>query len=103
MSPEAYILLAILLTLSIGLIIIIQRIDRSLAQADSLREQMLEAKSLIIQQLRNSAEVEVAAQLALHGIIKAQGDSIEANTRAADATTGAIKDLSAALIESTKL
>ena len=46
---------------------------------------------------------ERTAQTALDGLIRAQHTAIEANSRATEQLTGAINDLKAALIESTKL
>ena len=48
-------------------------------------------------------EADAKAQTALDGLIRAQHTAIEANSRATEQLTGAINDLKAALIESTKL
>jgi hypothetical protein len=48
-------------------------------------------------------EVEAKAQTALDTLLRAQHAAVEANSKATDQLSGAINDLRAALIESTKL
>lgn len=114
MTPQLYLLLAFFFAVVIGLILFFQRIDRLTAQAEAaakrqdeaaavLREHVKVSADKLDQRLQRLMEAEAKAQQALDALMRAQHAAVEANSRATDQLSGAISDLRAALIESTKL
>jgi signal transduction histidine kinase len=114
MTPQFYVVLAFFLAVAIGFIILIQRMDRITAQAEfgrqrqdeaaaALREHVKVSAEKLDQRLQRLMEAEVKAQVALDTLLRAQHAAVEANSKATDQLSGAINDLRAALIESTKL
>lgn len=114
MTPQLYLLLAFFFAVVIGLILLFQRIDRLTAQAEAaakrqdeaaaaLREHVKVSADKLDQRLQRLMEAEAKAQQALDALMRAQHAAVEANSRATDQLSGAISDLRAALIESTKL
>ena len=69
----------------------------------ALRERVKVSSEEVKDRLARAMEADAKAQTALDGLIRAQHTAIEANSRATEQLTGAINDLKAALIESTKL
>lgn len=114
MTPQFYVLLAFFFAVVIGLILLFQRVDRLTAQADAaakrqdeaaaaLREHVKASAEKLDQRLQRLMEAEAKAQAALDVLLRAQHTAVEANSKATDQLSGAISDLRAALIESTKL
>jgi competence protein ComGC len=114
LTPEFYVLLFVLIALSVFAILLLQRIEKLAKQAEdaakrqddaetALREHVKVSAGNVDQRLARAMEADAKAQTALDGLIRAQHTAIEANSRATEQLTGAINDLKAALIESTKL
>ena len=114
MSPQFYVVLAFFVSVVIGLILLVQRIDRMGVQADlvakrqdeaaaALREHVKVSAEKLDQRLQRLMEAEAKAQAALDALLRAQHAAVEANSKATDQLSEAINDLRAALIESTKL
>lgn len=114
MTHQFYVLLAFFFAVVIGLILLFQRVDRLTAQAEAaakrrdeadvvLREHVKVSAEKLDQRLQRLMEVEAKAQTALDTLLRAQHTAVEANSKATDQLSGAINDLRAALIESTKL
>ena len=114
MTYQFYLVLAFFFAVVIGLILLIQRIDRMGVQTDAvakrqdeaaaaLREHVKVSAEKIDQRLQRLMEAEAKAQAALDTLLRAQHAAVEANSKATDQLSGAINDLRAALIESTKL
>lgn len=114
MTPQFFVVLAFFLVVVIGFILLIQRIDRITAQAEAtakrqdeadaaLREHVKVSTEKLDQRLQRLMEAEGKSQQALDTLLRAQHAAVEANSKATDQLTGAIHDLRAALIESTKL
>jgi hypothetical protein len=114
MTSQFYVVLAFFFAVVIGLILLFQRIDRLTAQAEAvakrqdeaaaaLREHVKVSAEKLDQRLQRLMEVEAKAQTALDTLLRAQHAAVEANSKATDQLSGAINDLRAALIESTKL
>lgn len=113
-TPDFYVLLALLLAVAVFAILLLRRIE-SLGQQllDSakrqdeaeaaLREHVKASAANLDQRLARAMEADAKAQAALDALIRAQHAAIEANSRATDQLTGAVNDLKAALLESTKL
>lgn len=114
LTPEFYVLLAVLFAVAIFAILLLQRIEKLAKQTEdaakrqddaeaALREHVKVSAGSVDQRLSRAMEADAKAQTALDGLIRAQHTAIEANSRATEQLTGAINDLKAALIESTKL
>ena len=114
MTPQFYVVLAFFLSVVIGLILLFLRIDRLTAltsatakrqdeAAAALREHVKVSAEKLDQRLQRLMEAEAKAQSALDALLRAQHAAVEANSKATDLLSGAIHDLRAALIESTKL
>jgi hypothetical protein len=114
MSPEVYVLLALLLSLTVGLVLLFQRLERFRLQAESVAKRQDEADAALREQVKASAEkldqrllrlmeADAKAQAALDALIRAQHAATEANSRATEQLAGAVSDLRLALLESTKL
>ncbi len=114
LTPEFYVLLAVLFGLSVFAVLLLQRIEKLAKQIEdaakrqddaetALREHVKVSASNVDQRLSRAMEADAKAQTALDGLLRAQHTAIEANSRATEQLTGAINDLKAALIESTKL
>ena len=114
LTPEFYVLLFVLIALSVFAILLLQRIEKLAKQAEdaakrqddaetALREHVKVSAGNVDQRLARAMEADAKAQTALDGLIRAQHTAIEANSRATEQLTGALNDLKAALIESTKL
>jgi len=114
LTPEFYVLLFVLIALSVFAILLLQRIEKLAKQAEdaakrqddaetALREHVKVSALNVDQRLARAMEADAKAQTALDGLIRAQHTAIEANSRATEQLTGALNDLKAALIESTKL
>jgi hypothetical protein len=71
--------------------------------AAALREHVKVSADKLDQRLQRLMEAEAKAQQALDVLLRSQHAAIEANSKATDQLAGAIADLRAALIESTKL
>jgi hypothetical protein len=114
MSPQLYVLLAFFLAVAAGLILLIRLVDKVREQAEAvakrqdeaaaaLREHVKVSTEKLDQRLQRLMEAEAKAQQALDALLRAQHAAVEANSRATDQLSGAVNDLRAALIESTKL
>jgi competence protein ComGC len=114
MTPEFYVLLTVLFVLSVFAILLLQRIEKLAKQAEdaakrqddaetALRKHVEVSGDSVKDRLSRAMEADAKAQTALDGLIRAQHTAIEANSRATEQLTGALNDLKAALIESTKL
>jgi competence protein ComGC len=117
MTPEFYVLfalLAILFAVAIFAILLLQRIEKLAKQMEDAAKRQEDAETAlrkhvevsggnVDQRLARAMEADAKAQTALDGLIRAQHTAIEANSRATEQLTGALNDLKAALIESTKL
>lgn len=114
MTPELYVLLAFFLAVAIGLVLVIQRIDRMSAQIEAaakrqdeadavLREHVKVSADKLDQRLQRLMEAEAKAQQSLEVLLAAQHAAVESNSKSTDQLSGVIKDLRDALIESTKL
>jgi len=114
MTPQLYVLLAFFLAVVVGIILLVRRVDQFSAQAESaakrqdeaaaaLREHVKVSADKLDQRLQRLMEAEAKAQQALDVLLRSQHAAIEANSKATDQLAGAIADLRAALIESTKL
>jgi hypothetical protein len=114
MTPQLYVLLAFFLAVVAGIILLFRLLDKVREQADAaakrqdeaaaaLREHVKVSAEKIDQRLQRLMEAEAKAQQALDLLLRAQHAAVEANSRATDQLSGAVNDLRAALIESTKL
>jgi uncharacterized membrane protein (DUF106 family) len=114
MTPQLYVVLAFFFAVVIGLILLIQRVDRFVTKTEevakrqdeaaaALREHVKVSTEKLDQRLQRLLEAEVKSQQALETLLRAQHAAVDANSRATDQLTGAVNDLRAALIESTKL
>lgn len=117
MTTEFYVLLTLVFALAILVIfaiLLLQRIDKLVKQSEDAAKRQEEAETALREHVNVSAdkvdsrlaramEADAKAQTALDGLIRAQHTAIEANSRATEQLTGAINDLKAALVESTKL
>jgi hypothetical protein len=114
MTPQLYVLLAFFVAVVLGLILMIQRADRLTAQVEAatkrqddaeaaLREHVKVSVEKLDQRLQRLMETQAKAQQSLEALLTAQHGAVDANSKATDQLSGVIKDLRAALIESTKL
>lgn len=114
MTPQLYVLLAFFLAVVAGLILLFRLVDKVREQAEAaakrqdeaaaaLREHVKVSAEKLDQRLQRLMEAEARAQQALDALLRAQHAAVEANSRATDQLSGAVNDLRAALIESTKL
>jgi hypothetical protein len=114
MTPQFYLLLAFFLAVVGGLVFVIIRMTRLAEQADAIakrqdesdaatREQIKVAAEKLDQRLQRQMDADAKAQQSLDALIRAQHAAIEANSQATQQLAGAVADLRAAVIESTKL
>lgn len=114
MTPQLYLLLGFLVAVAVGFILVIQRADRILAQAEAaakrqeeaeaaLREHVKVSTEKLDQRLQRLMEAQSKAQQSLEVLLAAQHAAVESNSKATEQLSGVIKDLREALIESTKL
>lgn len=114
MTPQLYVLLGFLIAVAVGFILVIQRADRMLAQAEAaakrreeaeaaLREHVKVSTEKLDQRLQRLMEAQAKAYQSLEALLLAQHAAVESNSKATDQLSGVIKDLREALIESTKL
>jgi|GEM_PF-2579233 len=114
MTSQFYVVLAFFFAVVIGLILLFQRIDRLAAQAVAVAKRQDEAEAALRahvtvstekleQRLQRMLDAEVKSQQVIDTLLRAQHAAVEANSKATDQLSGAIHDLRAALIESTKL
>ena len=114
MTPQLYVLLAFFLAVVAGIILLFRLLDKVREQADAaakrqdeaaaaLREHVKVSAEKLDQRLQRLMEAEAKAQQALDLLLRSQHAAVEANSRATDQLSGAVNDLRAALIESTKL
>lgn len=114
MSPEVYVLLALFLSLTVGLVLLMKLLEKVRLQAEAiakrqdethaaLREQVKASAEKLDQRLLRLMEAEAKAQAALDALVRAQHAATEANSRATEQLAGAVADLRLALLESTKL
>lgn len=114
LTPEFYVLLTVLFALAFFAILLLQRIEKLAKQAEDAAKRQEDAETALREHVKVSAgnvdnrlaramEADAKAQTALDALIRAQHTAIEANSRATEQLTGAINDLKAALVESTKL
>lgn len=114
MTPQLYVLLAFFLAVVAGLILLFRLVDKVRDQAEAAAKRQDEAAAALREHVKVSAEkldlrlqrlmeAEARAQQALDALLRAQHAAVEANSRATDQLSGAVNDLRAALIESTKL
>ena len=114
LTPDFYVLLALLVAVAIFAVVLLQRVDALTRQLQesakrqdeaeaALREHVKASASNLDQRLARSMEADAKAQTTLDALVRAQHAAIEANTRATAELAGAIADLRLALLESTKL
>lgn len=114
MSPEVYVLLALFLSVTVGLVLLMKLLEKVRLQAEAIAKRQDEAEAALREQVKASAEkldqrllrlmeAEAKAQAALDALVRAQHAAIEANSRATEQLAGAVSELRLALLESTKL
>lgn len=114
MSPEVYALLALFLSVTVGLVLLMKLLEKVRLQAEAIAKRQDEAEAALREQVKASAEkldqrllrlmeAEAKAQTALDALVRAQHAAIEANSRATEQLAGAVSELRLALLESTKL
>ena len=114
LTPAFYVLLATLLVVVIFFVLLLQRMEKLARQSEdaakrqdeaeaALREHVKLSAGSVEQSLARTMEADAQAQATLLGFIRAQQAALEANANATAQLTGAVNDLRAALIESTKL
>jgi uncharacterized membrane protein YraQ (UPF0718 family) len=114
MTPQLYVLLGFLVAVAIGFILVIQRADRILAQAETAAKRQEEAEAALREHVKVSAEkldqrlqrlmeAQAKAHQSLEVLLAAQHAAVESNSKATEQLSGVIKDLREALIDSTKL
>ncbi len=114
MSPEVYVLLALFLSLTVGLVLLMKLLEKVRLQAEAIAKRQDEAAAALREQVKVSAEkldqrllrlmeAEAKAQSTLDALVRAQHAAIEANSRATEQLAGAVSELRLALLESTKL
>jgi methyl-accepting chemotaxis protein len=110
MTIDSYILLAIFMSLTVGLILIIQKIEQFILKLEALSDQIKNSNTQIKNsttqindEIRAVTEAEVKSYGALFEIISKHKESIDSYKASSDALAGSIKDLNAAITESTKL
>jgi type II secretory pathway component PulJ len=114
LTPDFYVLLALLAAVAIFAVVLLQRMDALTRQLQesakrqdeaetALRERVKASEGNLDQRLARAMEADAKAQTQLDALIRAQHAAIEANSRATDQLAGAVADLKSALIESTKL
>ena len=114
LTSEFYALLAVLLTLTVSCILLLLRLDKFTAQVEAAAKRQDEAEQAlrehtklyaekVEQRLARAMDADAKSHVSLEGLLRAQHAAVEANSRATEQLTGAVRDLQAALVESTKL
>lgn len=114
MTPQLYVLLAFFFAVVFSLGLLIKRVAQMAEQAEAIAKRQEEADAALREHVKVSGEklevriqrlmeAELKAQQALETLLRAQHVAIDANSKATDQLAGAVQDLRAALIESTKL